>query len=85
MNDVQLFGVMVRTFGLVSVIAGGISTLEGLISLLGPAPGAAFVSLVLAVIALVIGLWLLRGAKGLVAFAYPEGEQPAAQPSPETH
>jgi uncharacterized membrane protein HdeD (DUF308 family) len=80
MTDVQLFGVMVRTFGLVSVIAGAISTFESLISLLGPTPGAAAVALVVAVAALVFGFWLLRGAKSLVAFAYP-GEQAAAKPA----
>jgi hypothetical protein len=66
MNPVEIFGVVVRTAGLLlTLMAFGFLFSAALSATPGPALfGTAW---------LVIGLWLLRGGRAVVGFAYPEG------------
>ncbi len=70
MKTTQLFGVIVRTVGLVVLVVSVGFLIPGVLSLIlgGPFGGLVFYGLP----AFVLGLWLLRGARSLVAFAYPE-------------
>jgi len=68
MTPVQLFGVAVRTIGLVIAVYGGCSSMLGLLLILWGQP----VPLIAGIPALLVGLWLLRGPGWLIAFAYPE-------------
>ena len=80
MTPVQLFGVVVRSLGLLVTIYGIGAGLFGLLALLGADPAPAFIILAAAIALLTVGLWLLRGAKLLVAFAYPETAEAADRP-----
>ncbi len=64
MTPAQLFGVAVRTIGVLVVLVSGWAFL---VAVSMPGNG----SLILAVTLLLLGLWLVRGAKWLIAFAYP--------------
>jgi exosortase/archaeosortase len=76
MNPVQLFGVAVRTIGLLTTMSASWAIFVGLF-LSTEAPLNVTIHLVSGIPAMIIGLWLLRGAKALVAFAYPEDRVPA--------
>jgi hypothetical protein len=70
MKPAEIFGIIVRTVGLVVVLFGLSQLYTAVLNLfLGP------LEIVVArfpfgVAALLIGLWLLRGAKALIKFAY---------------
>jgi len=76
MNPSQAFGVAVRTIGLLLVLCATPSIYStGIILAFGrskDAQGVAVLSLILAVAGFLAGLWLLRGPKGLIAYAYPD-------------
>ena len=79
MTPVQLFGVMVRTIGLLVALSSGSVTVSG-IMLARSIPGsdgitALIVVLFVALMVLLLGCWLMRGPKLLIAFAYPETPQ----------
>ena len=63
MNPTDAFGVVVRSIGLLLVLSAFFQ-----LFVVAWAPAM----LILAVPTLLIGLWLLRGAAAVVAFAYPE-------------
>lgn len=67
MTPAQLFGVVVRTIGLVLTIYGTFSSCFGLLLVLTE---AGIMSLILGVVAMLVGLWMLRGAQPVIAFAY---------------
>ena len=66
MKSSEAFGVVVRSVGLILVV----SALGSLISALA-APGV----LLLAIPTLFVGLWLLRGAPGVIDYAYPDRDR----------
>jgi hypothetical protein len=74
MNARLLFGLIVRTVGLVVVVASAGLLIPGVLSILlgGPLAGLLFYG----VPAILLGLWLLRGARCIVSFAYPEEPEP---------
>jgi hypothetical protein len=65
------FSIVVRTVGLLACLASGACLFFGLITLVlgGPANGAGIVIVFGPVF--VAGLWLLRGAPAVIAFAFP--------------
>ena len=84
MTPVQLFGVVVRALGLVMIVYGVGMGFFGLIALVSPNPGVFIIILPATIVLLAAGLWLLRGAKSLIEFAYPETrggtDRPPAMP-----
>ncbi len=72
MKPSELFGVVVRSVGLLIVLPSLGLQFFALLDLVGGGPGNAVGILILSIPALLVGLWLLRGAPGIVAFAYPE-------------
>jgi hypothetical protein len=81
MNPVQLFGVAVRTIGLLTTMSASWAIFDGLFLPAAAPPDVPIhlsgVPFAYGIPAMIIGLWLLRGAKALVAFAYPEDRGPA--------
>jgi hypothetical protein len=68
MTAAQLFGVVVRTVGLLMAIYGTIASCFGLIVI----AWGSVIPLVFGLPAMLIGLWLLRGPQSLIAYAYPD-------------
>jgi len=65
MKPSELYGVVVRTIGLLMVLSGAWMALVGTLTVgLG--------ALIFGTLALSVGLWLLRGAESFVRFAYPQ-------------
>jgi len=72
MKPSDVFGVVVRTVGLVVTLMGLWRIGYAILDLVGGGPGGAAGLLITGVPELLVGLWLLRGAKPLVQFAFPE-------------
>ncbi len=72
MKPSDVFGIVVRTVGLLITLTALWSIGWALLSLAGGGPGNAAGLLIFGIPELLIGLWLLRGAKPLVRFAFPE-------------
>jgi hypothetical protein len=72
MKPSDIFGIVVRTVGLIMLLAGLWTIGYALLILLGGGPGGTAGLLITGVPELLVGLWLLRGAKPLVQFAFPE-------------
>ncbi len=72
MKPAEIFGVVVRTIGLLMTMIALAQTLFALLVTVlgGPANGPGL--LIFSLPALVVGIWLLRGAKAVVWFAYPD-------------
>lgn len=72
MKPTEVFGVVVRSVGLVTILVASAQTLFALLVIVlgGPANGPGL--LIFSLPALVAGLWLLRGASAVVGFAYPD-------------
>lgn len=67
MKPSDIFGIVVRTMGLILVL---VALGYAILAILQP-------GLLLAVIpVLLLGLWLLRGGKAVVSYAYPEELEP---------
>jgi hypothetical protein len=71
MKPSDVFGIVVRTAGLVITLMGLWRIGYAVLALVGGGPGSAHL-LITGVPELLVGLWLLRGAKPLVQFAFPE-------------
>ena len=71
MKPAELFGVVVRTIGLLLVLSSAWMVLLGLLGVVLGGPGQMAGMLVFGIPVLLIGIWLLRGARPLVEFAYP--------------
>ena len=72
MRPSELFGVVVRTIGLLAVLSAAWAMLLATLAVVGGGPGANAM-LLAGIPMLLVGLWLLRGgADSLVRFAYPE-------------
>ena len=69
MQEKSIFSLVVRSVGLIVVVVSAGFLIPGTLSLLmgGPLGGLLFYG----VPALLLGLWLLRGAQSIVSFAYP--------------
>ena len=71
MKPPDVFGILVRTVGLVITLGATCKILSLLPDLLGGS-WTALMSIGITVPVLLVGLWLLRGANALINFAYPE-------------
>lgn len=81
MKPEDAFAVVVRTIGLIVCLGAGWSLFFGSLGmLLGGTPAAVALAF-LGFPAFLVGLWLLRGARSVVAFAFPNDE-PAARVVP---
>jgi hypothetical protein len=78
MKPSELFGVVIRTIGLLLLGYGLLQLLWALINLVGGGPGNVIVMLLVRIPSVIFGIWFLRGAETLVAFAYPPGPPEAA-------
>ena len=63
MKPSDIFGIVVRTMGLILVLVALGSSIPAMVQ-----PGVLFFGIPV----LLLGLWLLRGGKAVVSFAYPE-------------
>jgi hypothetical protein len=71
MRPSELFGVAVRTVGLLVVLPSLGAVAFALLAFEMGGPGEIIGQLWWSIPALLVGLWLLRGAEALVSFAYP--------------
>ncbi len=71
MQPREAFGIVVRAAGLLLLLMAVRHLCGGIINLAleGPSPAAGFFS---GIPEIIMSLWLLRGAKHLVSFAFPE-------------
>jgi hypothetical protein len=71
MKPSETFGIIVRAAGLLLLLMAARHLCGAIIDLAFGAPGlaAGFFS---GIPEIIVSLWLLRGAKGLVSFAFPE-------------
>ncbi len=72
MKPSEMFGVMVRTIGLIIFLTVLCQVLIAILNLVGGGPGNVVGMLLYGIPALLVGLWFLRGAKALISFAFPE-------------
>jgi len=72
MKPSELFGVVVRTMGLLFVLTALLKVFSAILNLVGGGPGNVLAMLLYGIPALLVGLWFLRGAKALISFAFPE-------------
>jgi uncharacterized membrane protein len=71
MKPSEIFGIVVRTVGLILTLIAFSQICFALLNTVGGGPGYAS-GYFFGIPGLVVGLWLLRGAKSLVSFAFPE-------------
>ena len=72
MRPAELFGVVVRTIGLLLVLSSFWMLLFGLLGLVLGGPGEVVGLLFYGLPVFLLGIWLLCGAKSLVRIAYPD-------------
>ncbi len=72
MKPSELFGVVVRTIGLIIFLTALFQVFIGILNLVGGGPGNVVGMLLYGIPALLVGLWFLRGAKALISFAFAE-------------
>jgi hypothetical protein len=75
MKAAEVFGIIVRTIGLLVVLSSLGLIFPAVLGLVMGGPGTLIGMLFYGIPALLLGLWLLRGARPVVSFAFPE-EQP---------
>ncbi len=74
MKPNDLFGVVVRAVGLILVLTSLRQVFIAIVSLVGGGSENAVGLLLFGVPAMLIGIWLVGGAKSLIDFAYPEAD-----------
>jgi hypothetical protein len=74
MKSSEIFGIIVRTIGLILLVTTGFWIIPALFSLVLGGPPVGWL-IPIAVPMILIGLWLLRGGKAVIAFAFPEDKQ----------
>ena len=80
MKPAELFGVVIRTIGLLLLVSAVSQILWALINLIGGGPGNAAVMLLIGIPCFLVGSWFLRGAPILVSYAYKtSGSEHAGQ------
>lgn len=83
MKSADVFAVVVRTVGLLVCLWSGAILSWAFINLLFGGPSSFFGLAVIGGPSLCVGLWLLRGAPSLIAFAYPNQGKPGQDRSEE--
>ncbi len=84
MKPEESFAVVVRTIGLIICLGSGWAVSFGTLSLLLGGPPATTTLAFMGLLPFLIGLWLLRGARSVVAFAFPKNEPTANSVPHET-
>ena len=72
MKQSEIFSLIVRTVGLLTCLFAVYHMSIAIVALFSPAIGTGFLMFIAYVPVMLLGLWLLRGAKKLMSFAYPE-------------
>jgi len=70
MKSVEVFGIVVRTIGLIMVLAAFGLIFPAILGLVMGGPAGLGGLLFYGIPALALGLWMLRGARQLVSFAF---------------
>jgi len=83
MTPKEIFGILVRFVGLLSVLYGVKALVlffevESAVEAVGDGSGAKLASLAVALLALVIGAYLLGGAPSVMSYSYPGSPKPAS-------
>ena len=76
----ELFGVAVRTFGLITLLPACGWTCMAMLDIIGGGPGNWAAMLIFSIPMLIVGTWMLRGAEPIVRFAYPQQRYPQHDP-----
>jgi len=71
MKAAEVFGIVVRTIGLIVILLALGLIFPAILSLVAGGPGTLIGLLFYGIPVLVVGLWLLRGAGLIVSFAFP--------------
>ena len=84
MKPADIFAIVIRTVGLIVSLVASATLLFALLNLLLGGPANAVGMIIVGVPILLAGLWLLRGAPPLLAYAFPKNDRheklPAAEP-----
>jgi hypothetical protein len=75
MKVADMFAVIVRTIGLIVLLASGAVLFYAFLNLILGGPMSVVGLLILGVPPFLVGLWMLRGAPPLIAFAFPESRR----------
>ncbi len=75
MKPADVFVVVVRTIGLVVCLVAGAILFWALLNLVLGGPASVLGLVIVGIPVLGIGLWLLRGAPLLIAFAFPDARR----------
>ena len=76
MKPVEIFAIVIRTVGLIVSLIGSAILFWALLNLVLGGPASPGGGIIVGVPILLCGLWLLRGAPPLLAFAFPKEEAP---------
>ena len=71
MKPSEIFGIVVRTVGLILTLAAFSQIYFAMLNAVGGGPGYA-IGFFFGIPGLAAGLWLLRGGKSVVLFAFPK-------------
>ena len=74
MKDTEVFGIVVRSVGLIVTLASAGLIFNALLSLAMGGQGTLIGWLFYGIPALFVGLWLLRGARSIVSFAFSKDQ-----------
>jgi len=74
MTNRDVFEIIVRTVGLLITLAAAWQILLGLFGLISGASGQFAGLLFYGIPAIIVGLWLLRGARSIVSFAFSKDQ-----------
>lgn len=70
MKPSELFGVVIRTIGLLLLMSAVSQIIWAMVNMIGGGPGNAAVMLLIGIPCFLVGSWFLRGAPILVSYAY---------------
>jgi hypothetical protein len=73
MKDIEVFGIVVRSVGLIVTLASAWVICLSLLSLVMGGPGI-IGGLIYGIPGLLVGLWLLRGARSIASFAFSKDQ-----------
>jgi hypothetical protein len=80
MRPFELFGVVVRSVGLLLVLSAAWVLFWAMVNLLLGGPGNVAGMLVGGIPVLLVGIWLLRGGSNLAARVYPQESEDEERP-----
>lgn len=75
MKPVEVFAVVVHTVGMIVSLAGAAILFWALLNLVLGGPASPIGLTIIGVPTMLVGLWLLRGSPGLLAYAFPKEDR----------